>query len=592
MQTRIFQLTLTFNFGLLLSAVLASVVNIGLARAGTNDLSRETADSEMFDPEPQEAEVIFSTKSLFDRLFAQRRHGVITYDVPFPFAALTQRIASRLATEEKNVQSPLQILIPLGRSLQRYVAKPEYFKYPRVIVAVDGEPATGPNQAGILLRDRLYLGYQEKANVIEVISYNPNAGRFEFQVVRDYGPGLNPTVSYANRALCTACHQNQGPIWSEPPWEETNVNPRIGKLLQEQSRNFHGVPPSLAFQGTNIALRIASSIERANLFASHQQLWQQACGESALCRAGLFVSMLQYRLSGNRGYDGSSNSLEIFKDGWRDLWPEGLPIQDPHIPNRDPLTGVTSISGVFDPLQPRPSRISISPSNVVDVEGVIVGLSGFLANHDIQILDDYLFETSREADATHRLLKAACAFTKTDLGGWVLQIRFSCGNQDHDGVSLEGQFYVERGKATRGMIERLLIGPSEKLMKLTISGPEIALPDSGGELNFDLEQPIGGAIHARLTDGQVLQNLTLRWNELAAEKVGPSEELRRHPDNGISILSVVDDLAPLRAALITLVQQTEIGMDDALSDKPIRRGALMQALFAQMGIKSYQWVQR
>ncbi len=520
MQTRIFQLTLTFNFGLLLSAVLASVVNIGLARAGTNDLSRETADSEMFDPEPQEAEVIFSTKSLFDRLFAQRRHGVITYDVPFPFAALTQRIASRLATEEKNVQSPLQILIPLGRSLQRYAANPEYFKYPRVIVAVDGEPATGPNQAGILLRDRLYLGYQEKANVIEVISYNPNAGQFEFQVVRDYGPGLNPTVSYANRALCTACHQNQGPIWSEPPWEETNVNPRIGKLLQEQSRSFHGVPSNLAFQGTDIAFRIASSIERANLFASHQQLWQRACGESARCRAGLFVSMLQYRLRGNRGYDGSSNSLEIFKDGWRELWPEGLPIQDPHIPNRDPLTSVTSISGEFEPLQSRPSRISISPSDVVDVEGVIAGLSGFLAKHDIQILDDYLFETSREAEATHSLLKAACAFTKTNLGGWVLQIRFSSGNQDHDGVSMEGQFYVERGKATRGTIERLLIGPSEKLIKLTISGPEIAHLDSGGELIFDLEQPIGGAIHARLTDGQVLENLTLRWNELAEEKVG------------------------------------------------------------------------
>jgi hypothetical protein len=591
MQTRIFQLTLTFIFGLLLTAVLAFVVNTGLARAGKNDLNPETAESEMFDLGPQEAEVISPTESLFDRIFAQRRRGVITYDIPFPFAALTQRIASHLAQEEK-VQSPLQILIPLGRSLQRYVAKPEYFKYPRVIVAVDGEPATGPNQAGILLRDRLYLGYQEKANAIEVISYNPNAGQFEFQVVSEYGPGLNPIVSYANRALCTACHQNQGPIWSEPPWEETNANPRIGKLLQEQSRSFHGVPSNLAFQGTDIAFRIASSIERANLFASHQQLWQRACGESVRCRAGLFVSMLQYRLSGNRGYDGSSNSLESFKDGWRELWPKGLPIQDPHIPNRDPLTEVTDIFGEPEPLQPRPSKISINPSDVVDVEGVIAGLSGFLAKHDIQILDDYLFETNREAETTHHSLKAACAFTKTDLGGWALQIRFSCGNQDHDGISLEGQFYVERGKATHGTIERLIIGPSEELIKLTISGPEIVHPDSSGELVFALKQSIGGSIHARLTDGQVLENLTLRWDELAAEKEGPSEELRRHPDNGISILSIVDDLAPLRTALIALVQQTEIGVGDAFSEKPIRREALMQALFAQMGIKPYQRILR
>ena len=78
-----------------------------------------------------------------------------------------------------------------------------------------------PDKTGLLLKDRLYLGYQEKANAIEIISYNGKAGRFEFQVVHDYAPGLTPTVSYASRPLCMGCHQNGGPIWSEPPWEET-----------------------------------------------------------------------------------------------------------------------------------------------------------------------------------------------------------------------------------------------------------------------------------------------------------------------------------------------------------------------------------
>jgi len=296
--------------------------------------------------------------------------------------------------------------------------------------------------------------------------------------------------------------------------------------------------------------------------------------------------MLEYRLSGNRGYDGFSNSFEeIFKDGWGERWPNGLPTQSPRIPNRDPLNDVTRISGKLEPLQPRPSRVSIMPSDVGAVESVIVGLSGFLAKPDVQALDDYLSAASRVVDATHRLLKADCAFSKTDLGGWALQIRFNCGGQDRDGISLDGQFYVERGEATRGTIERLVIGRSEKLIKLTISGPGIAPADSGGELIFDIEQPIGGGTHARMINGHVLENLTLRWNELADEKVGPSEELRRYSDNGIGILSVVDDLAPLRAAQIALVQQTENGMDDALSDRPIRRGALMRALFAQLAIK-------
>ena len=66
---------------------------------------------------------------------------------------------------------------------------------------------------------------------------------------------------------------------------------------------------------------------------------------------------------------------------------------------------------------------------------------------------------------------------------------------------------------------------------------------------------------------------------------GPSDELRRHPDNGISTLRVVDDFTRLRAAITALVKQAEIGVNDALSERPIRRGALMGALFAQLGIK-------
>ena len=71
-----------------------------------------------------------STKSLFETLFGQQKDGVVTYDVPFPFTSLTQRIAANLAVHERKAPSLLQVLIPLGRSLQRYAAEPEYFRYP------------------------------------------------------------------------------------------------------------------------------------------------------------------------------------------------------------------------------------------------------------------------------------------------------------------------------------------------------------------------------------------------------------------------------------------------------------------------------
>ena len=588
-QSRIFRLALSFGFGLLSTAILVSAGGNVEAGAEANDLSREIATGLSSERNTKEAEATFSTESLFDLLFGQRENGEITYDVPLPFTALTQWIAAHLAVHEGKPSSPLQVLIPLGRSLQRGAAEPEYFKFPRVIVAVDAEPAMSPDHTRLLLKDRLYLGYQEQANAIEVISYNEKAGRFEFQVVHDYATGLSPTVSYASRALCMGCHQNGGPVWSDPPWEETNTNPRIVSLLQEQSSSFHGVPVDLAFQGTEAAFRIASTIDRANLFAPHQQLWKHACGKSAHCRGELFASMLQYRLSGNRGYDRSSNSIEgAFEAGWRERWPEGLPIQDSRIPNRDPLNDMIRITGELDPLEPRPARTSLRPSDAGSVESVIAGLSEFLPGPDIRSLDGYLFEASQDTDTARRLLKAACAFTKTDLGDWALQVRFSCGNQDRDGLGLEGQFYIKQGEETRGTIERLLIGESENLIKLTVSGPEIAYPESGGEVLLSLQQPIGD-IHARLTNGWVLEHLTLRWDRLAKEDADPSEELRRHSDNGMSVLSVVDDFALLRGAITALVQQTENGMSDALSDRPIRGGALMRALFAQLGMKPRQW---
>ena len=87
-----------------------------------------------------------------------------------------------------------QVLIPLGRSLQRNAGAPDFFRYPRVVAAVDAEAA---DSSGMPLKDRLFLGYHEKAAIIEVISYNEAAGRFEFQVVKDWSTG-----SKASRLLC------------------------------------------------------------------------------------------------------------------------------------------------------------------------------------------------------------------------------------------------------------------------------------------------------------------------------------------------------------------------------------------------------
>jgi len=171
-------------------------------------------------------------RSVFDQLFASADGE--DYDLPFPFARLLERIEAPLRAEGSKQPVLKKALIPLGRSLQRHAAAPEYFKFPRLVVAVDTEPVTyDVKQPPIMLKDRLFIGYQERTGIIEVISYNEEAARFEFQVVNDYRAGVTPRVAYAQRAICTSCHQNGAPLFSEAGWEITRfvTSESLGSML-------------------------------------------------------------------------------------------------------------------------------------------------------------------------------------------------------------------------------------------------------------------------------------------------------------------------------------------------------------------------
>ncbi len=169
--------------------------------------------------------------SAFDAVFSRVSPAGVIHEVPFPFPRLLQ-ILEHAAGGDVMSQSPLATtLIPLGRSLQREAAAPDYFESPRIVVAVTGEPDSGTGPLGIRLKDRLFLGYQPRARVVEIISYNEVANRFEFQVVRDYGPRREPRVRYARRALCTSCHQNAAPIFANASWDETTANPQVVRRL-------------------------------------------------------------------------------------------------------------------------------------------------------------------------------------------------------------------------------------------------------------------------------------------------------------------------------------------------------------------------
>ncbi|HWI12660.1 MAG TPA: hypothetical protein VNT02_00320, partial [Burkholderiales bacterium] len=244
-------------------------------------------------------------RSLFDFLVARSRDGKIELAVPFPLEALVARIESELQPPLPGVPAMKAVLIPRGRSLQRSAGEPRPYVYPRVVMAVDTESRLSARDAGKLLKDRVYLGYHEKAEILEVISYNEAAGRFEFQVVKDYRAGGIPRVFYANRAVCTACHQNAAPIFARQLWDETNANVVVAARLARERQRFYGISPN---RGVDVPYAVDNATDRANLQSAYQLLWRDGCqaardSASAIrCRAALFTAALQYRMTDRQQY--------------------------------------------------------------------------------------------------------------------------------------------------------------------------------------------------------------------------------------------------------------------------------------------------
>lgn len=192
-----------------------------------------------------------SGSSYFDYVFSKLEDGHRVYDIPYPFPKVIERIENYLGYTDGQSKATATLLFPMGRSLQRNAAfigeknasdKIDlFFRFPRIVIGVINEPK---NIQSLDLRGRLFLGFNEKTKVIEVISYNDSEGRFEYQIVKNHqarqkpeDSDLKPSVVYARRQVCLSCHQNQTPIFSLGNWHETNIHPEIQNRLTNAMQN-------------------------------------------------------------------------------------------------------------------------------------------------------------------------------------------------------------------------------------------------------------------------------------------------------------------------------------------------------------------
>jgi hypothetical protein len=529
-------------------------------------------------------------RSLFDFLTVQEIDGRTVQVVPFPFSALLAQVEAEIGLPEPSLKN---VLIPLGRSLQRNAANPEFFAFPRAVVAVDQGPALRPAEAGMLLADRLYLGYQEKAATIEVISYNEAAGRFEYQVVRDYREGGAADVYYADRPTCIACHRNHAPIFSKPLWDETNANAAIAATLIALQDDFYGIPVA---RGVDIPNAFDAATDRANTFAALQRLWQEGCepsepADSVACRADALLAVLQYRLAGNRrpalDRDGPGEAFAAALGGqWDALWPGGLAIPDPDVPNRAPLAEpldphvllseadairLTTIERAFEPFEPRPPReVWQAPDSPEHRRRLVHGLAQFIASADIQRLDAFLWQQ----DAPTSDIEGACTISTVELADERREIRISCPGPE--GLVLQGYVQLQGRAVLGGAISRLQID-GHVLTNLEVSGGTYADTGQGqGRLAVQLQERAVG-LHARLPDGDAIRALEIGWPQGG------------DPAPGVAVATVADDFSMVRDAVAAMREQAARGASDALSSAPMRRAALMPALLAALGADPVEW---
>jgi hypothetical protein len=507
-------------------------------------------------------------RSLFDHVFAAGGR----YDLPFPFVSLVRKLETQVGADALGRPGVKRVLIPLGRSLQRTAGAADFFRFPRVVVAVDGEPKSAH---GPLLKDRLYIGYQESAAVLEVISYNEALGRFEFQVVKDYRAGATPRVYYANRTVCTACHQNGAPIFSRQQWDETNANPRLRARLAAHGAAQYSV--SVA-RGVDEPYAIDNASDRANRLSAYQVLWQAGCGadgaQSVACRAAALVLALQYRLSGASQLDRDGQRYRadyapVLGARWRTLWPEGLSLPDPDLPNRDPgvrlaasvSSAAAHVPAQFDPLLPRAPLETWHAGRRDDLDRLIRGLPEFLTQSDVERLDRALRHAGRGAPL--REASASCNVSRKRAGARGVRLSFRCG-QGSEPVRLRGRIYARNAAITGGSVEGLSLDALGALDAADVAGGRLQT----GYAQFTLKR---GTSTARTHRGHAVERIELRWGEDGAVTAS---------------VAVREDFARLDAA-ITALQRAR--GSEVFGAGPFRRAVAMPALLGALGVEPGRW---
>ena len=236
--------------------------------------------------------------SLFDKIFSYediRGHRI--YSLPFPLAKLVHRLKSATAINT----DPEATILPFSRSLQRpgdFTDLP--WQNPRLVFGL--ARSLEDAKSSQMFSHKIFFGYNEKKDQMEVISFNDEAGRFEFQIVHNYSN--RPQVSYAPRSQCLSCHQNQAPIFSVNPWADAIhpfnqelfgtafllAQPKNGEETLKLNPHHFSTSvsnfPAAIYNAplSNSIMNLDFQVRSANRHFEAQRVWRHGCKNSISCR--------------------------------------------------------------------------------------------------------------------------------------------------------------------------------------------------------------------------------------------------------------------------------------------------------------------
>ncbi len=251
---------------------------------------------------------------------------------PHPFELLLKKLNQH--------SSFFTSVVPFGRSLQKMAAYPNSLKFPRVLVSTS-ELSKSMNTH---FRGRLFIAYVEAAKKLEVMSYNPILGRFEFQVVDNFYPGGKAQARYVPRSLCLRCHQGGTPIFAGGEWLETTAfNPVLQKLSIAAigDKEYFGIPltrddSSSKYDALPRPEHFEDMVRFGALLIAYQKAWQDICAftkRKVECKRKLIrwmlVTNLYDKISLEPDLELLRGFVSVLGDGTIDLPSEKLPDYNP-----------------------------------------------------------------------------------------------------------------------------------------------------------------------------------------------------------------------------------------------------------------------